>query len=67
VGLGMKTQTAKRATRTQLVEALNGLRQAVEADYCCQKIDPRNHIEAHTWIAIAMTETNKLLGNEAWT
>lgn len=52
----MTTQTAKK----QLVAAVRQLRQAIEADYKCQGIDPRNLMKAHTWIAIAMRETDGL-------
>ena len=45
----------------RLREALQALVRAVEADGECQGYDPRNVVDAHTWVAIAMKEADALL------
>ena len=52
---------AAEARETALRASLAALRTAVEADYKCQRVDPRNVAEAHTWIALAIKNADAVL------
>lgn len=47
--------------KSEFIDALENLVRAVEADYKCQGVDPRNMMKAHTWIALAMKDADKIL------
>ena len=53
----LAAETDARNVRSALI----ALRTAVEADYKCQGVDPRNVGDAHTWVALAMKGADKVL------
>lgn len=50
-----------KPTKKQLTDCLFDLMNAVEADYKCRGIDPRNVLRAHSWIALAMRNADELM------
>lgn len=51
-----------KPTARELEEMLRRVLYAYEADCHCRKVDPGDVMKNHTWLAIAYTEAQALLG-----